>query len=224
MAFTPLVLPPSAFGRCFPLVDLSQRALSASFEPAAERLAVGCPLAEPPGRPKVTVRVLKWCNLPGPHKQILFKLKVSIRNGGQQTLNIGVPHWRLLVSHFTQGRWTPPPSRYATGRPVVVRWAGRSWWAIPANPDGAAEPDPFQPPGTLTFATHWDGLYLRPGQTYIRRERYKGDLVFYVPTNDRQRPYANLRGDIALAYFAGRRPTVVVPSEQWGPRRPGAEF
>ena len=216
--------PGSAAARCLPGAQRAQQASADAAVPTTERLAIGCPLASAPGQPKVSVRVLKWCNLRGPHHQVLFKLKISLHNGGPETLNIDVPHWRLLVSQFRQGHWKPPPSPYPTGRPVVVRWAQRSWWAIPANPDGAAEPDPFQPPGILTFATHWDGRLLAPGHTYVRRQHYKGDIVFYVPMNDPSHPSTNLRGDVALAYFAGRTPTAVAPFDQWGPRRAGADF
>jgi hypothetical protein len=98
--------------------------------PTNVRMAVGCPMSEPPGQSKVSLRVVKWCNLPAPHDQVLFKFKPLLRNEGQQAINIGLTHWRLLVSEFVQGRWRPPPSSYPTGRPVVVRWAGRSWWAV----------------------------------------------------------------------------------------------
>jgi hypothetical protein len=197
--------------------------LAVAGVPSALQMLVGCPLAEPPGQSKISVHVLAWCNLPGPHHQILFKLKVAISNHSSQTIAIDTSHWRMLVSQFVQGRWTPPPI-HGTARPVVVHWAGRAWWAVPANLNGAAEPDPYQSPGTPTFATHWDGTYLGPGATYIRRARYHGDLVFYVPENDPRHPETNLRGDVALAYLVSTRPTVVVPSENWGPKLPGASF
>jgi hypothetical protein len=222
IACMPILVPGSATARC--LSSDHPRAIASAASPSAQRLVVGCPLASRPGRPRVTVHVVAWCNVPGPHKQVLFKIKVSIHNAGPETINIGLSHWRLLVSQFVQRRWTPPPSSSPTGRPVVVRWAGRSWWAIPANPDRAAEPDPYQPPGTPTFATHWDGIYLGPGATYIRAAAFAGDVVFYVPENDRSHPLTNLKGDVAIAYFSNRTPTVVVPSDEWGPKRPGAAF
>jgi hypothetical protein len=190
--------------------------------PTNVRMAVGCPMSEPPGQSKVSLRVVKWCNLPAPHDQVLFKFKPLLRNEGQQAINIGLTHWRLLVSEFVQGRWRPPPSSYPTGRPVVVRWAGRGWWAVPPNPDGAAEPDPFSEGGP-TFATHWDGTYLGPGATYFRPANRQGDLVFYVPVNDRANR-DNLMGDVALGYFVNRSPSVVVPSSEWGPKRPAGSF
>lgn len=214
--------PVSAGGGCLPSVG-GGRALASAGSATATRLAVGCPASEPPGSSKVSVHVLAWCNLQGPHKQTLFKFKVSITNRGSQTIGIDTSHWRVLVSDFVQGRWTPPPD-HGTQRPLVVRWAGRNWWAVPANLDGAAEPDPFQPAGTFTFATHWDGVYLGPGATYVRHARYHGDLVFYVPDNDPVHPGSNLRGDVALAYFVSNKPTVVVPSYEWGPKLPAASF
>ncbi len=217
-----LSAPASTSAACSPSSG-DTRTLASADHPASAQMVVGCPLSEPLGRSQVSVHVLAWCNLPAPHRQILFKLKVSITNRGSQTIGIDTSHWRILVSNFVQGRWTPPP-RHGTQRPVVVRWAGRNWWAVPANLDGAAEPDPFQPAGTYTFATHWDGVYLGPGASYVRHQRYQGDMVFYVPDNDPASPETNLRGDVALAYFVGNMPTVVVPSYQWGPKLPGASF
>lgn len=210
----------SASASCPPFSPNNRLLASARAESA---IAVGCPLQEVGGRPLVSIRVRKWCNLPGPHNQVLFKLKVSIHNASSQTFAIDISHWRLLVSDFKQGRWRPPPSSYPTGRPTVVRWAGRAWWAIPANPNGAAEPDPYSP-GLLTFATHWTGRILPPGGNYFRPGFHEGDLVFYVPDNDPAHPHTELSGDVALAYFAGRTPTAVAPFSQWGPRADAASF
>ena len=58
----------------------------------------------------------------------------------------------------------------------------------------------------------------------MRHQRYQGDLVFYVPDNDPASPETNLRGDVALAYFVGNKPTEVVPSYQWAQKLPGASF
>jgi len=120
-----------------------------------------------------------------------------------------------------------------------VRYLDRSYWAISANVDGAAEAIPGT--GGGTFATHWSHTSLEPGQTSLRprkayyrltyRERdgtlkrirfnhNEDDLVFYVPQSTVNRD----RNLLGLVYHDGNRMIAICPQGQWGPKVSPLDF
>lgn len=197
-------------------------AASASFRslavtPTDTTIPLGCPFPQVRGRPRLDVRVVAWCALPAVRGQAQFKFKLRVKNTGDRALDIRLERWRLLVRTFAPGRWSPPRIGATTvARPFAVNYGGRRTWAVPANVNGSFD---LIRAGEGTYASHWNGTVLLPGETYLERGFGRGDLVFYVPQTGGEVPRV-----VGLAYFAGNRPFIVVPPKQWGPRLPGSAF
>jgi hypothetical protein len=146
-------------------------------------------------------------------------LKTWVENTGNDTLNISLEHWYILVAELRTRDWSPPEiGDPLDRRPIKVKYQHRAVWAIPANPERAFDIIPGQA-GVGTFATHWAGYSLAPTQSFHPplTDKTRGVLVFYMPK-------ASARGVVGLAYMRGRHPVVVCPEESWGKRLPALAF
>lgn len=185
---------------------------------------LGCPAPTGPNnRPSLRIHVVEWCALDAVRGQAQMKFKVWIANTGTSDLDTTLDHFRLLIRTLDPTQWFPPEGLTASKlRPIQVLDEGVKVWAIPPNPDGAAEPIPGQP-GVDTFATHWNLKTLKPGQQFTPTKPDVGDLVFYIPVahGDATR----LDGVLGLAYVdTDDHIAVVCPPSNWGPRKPADTF
>jgi hypothetical protein len=111
-----------------------------------------------------------YCLCLGPRNQGQIKLKVSVSNTSVEDVSIDVGRFRLAVSNSFASEWTPK------GRTAELA-SSNGMTLVPPNADGDWEN--FE--GAATFATHWPGGSLPPGQAYSNDEAREADLVFYVP-------------------------------------------
>lgn len=184
-------------------------------------IGLGCPAFPDPGsdRPSLQIRVVVWCAEDAVRGQAQIKAKVWIKNGGDEPLDISLPHWYLLVSGVKPERWSPPQiGTPSTRSPFRIRFRGVPVVAIPANEERAFDLLP-ENPNIGTFATHWNGFTLGGGETFKPQDASHGNLVFYVPARSQQ-----VRGVVGVAYLIGRKPIAVCPPERWGPRVPLGNF
>lgn len=184
-------------------------------------------------RASATLEVHVWCSELMPVRQLVqTKLKVWMSNpSSSPTVDVSLARWRLLVPGAAAARrWSPPPGE-RWPRPRVIRLPQGPVTAIPANPDGAAEPLGALPGGAVnySFATHWKKRVLAPGETWRPplRERatgarhLDGTLVFYVPLLRRGRALYEPR-IYGLARMRGKKVLTLCPRGRWG-RRVSAE-
>lgn len=206
---------------------------SSSVGPGISYNAI-CPAPQGPNhQSSLQIRVAEWCLLPAVRNQAQMKVKVWLDNTATTNLDTSLGRFRLLVNTLDPAQWTPPGGRTTSSlRPMQVQYGdnGKKYtvWAIPPNPNGAAEPIPDQP-GDDTFATHWSLQTLGPGQKFRppattnprQTTSRKGDLVFYVPL-----AHANITPRVVgLAYVDSDNQVVVIsPSGSWGPREPAENF
>jgi hypothetical protein len=193
-----------------------------SFVPGTA-VTLQCPV-EPTGRQSTTFRleVVAWCAAPAVRHQAEVKIKLGVTNISKTVLDISLSRpskWRLLIDRRDLGAWSPPARPRTNDAPIRVTCTGRQVWAIPPNADGAAD---RVSDTTATFATHWDATTLAPSHTYLRRERYKGDLVFYIP--DGPGGTDTLDGLVGIAYVDRGRIVALLPYSEWGLRRDPATF
>jgi hypothetical protein len=188
----------------------------------ASALDFGCPSGpHPPRGIHVWIRVVKWCGVSAVRGQVQLKVQVQIHNSGRRTLDISRGHLRLIVTPFARTKWSPPRNGPpTTDRPFKTTYAGRRVWAIPPNADAAADPIPHKS-REFTFATHWGGSRLGPGQTFRPHHHY-GDLVFFLPsTSFGARAGKSVLG---LAYVDGRDIIVLCPEKGWPDPVPAADW
>lgn len=209
--------------------------------PRGVTVPLDCPAPPiPRGRPSLVVRVVAWCAIPeaAPDKPE-FKFKLRVTNTSKEQLDIRRPRWRLLVESLDREAWRPPAVGQQTPEePYTIPWpGGPPVWAVPANPEDAYDPDPDNPLSG-TFATHWSGTTLRPGETYEGAKllsvaayyRSKnpppsdGVLTYYVPQRARRgRP--RLPSVVGLAYLDEDKVVkLIVDREEWGDQRPADSF
>lgn len=207
--------------------------------PSATTADAGCASSEDaPDGTRLRLKVLMWCAPERLRSQYEYKLKVSVKNTGKRRLDISPERFKLLWRTLNPSRWSPPPGG-AYAAPRKVRYRERSYWAISANVDGAAEVIPGT--GASTFATHWSHTSLAPGRTSLRpnegyltlryRERdgtlkrirfnhNEDDLVFNVPKSTVNRD----QNFLGLAYHDGNRIIALCPQRQWGPKVSPLDF
>lgn len=201
--------------------------------PVATTADAGCGTPRDHHGLSVRLRVVMWCAPFAVRGQYEFKLKVAVTNTGRKPLDVEASHFFLLWKTLNSRKWSPPPgSRPAA--PRRVKYAGREYWAISANPDGVAEPITSI---DWTFATHWSHTTLAPGATSmrlgadsralrvidpngavktIRFNPNQDDLVFYVPRSAVEEP----RNFVGLAYWDGQQVIALCPQTHWGPKIP----
>ena len=151
--------------------------------PSAVISGLVCPSRSNPSGLKFWIHVKQWCALSAVRGQAQFKLQMQIHNRHRQhSLDIRQSRMRLIVREFDSDRWTPARRGQPTyDRPIRTTYGGKHVWAVPANADGAYDPNPLPHiPSNLTFATHWGISRLGPGDT-LNPGYHEGDLVFYVP-------------------------------------------
>lgn len=207
--------------------------------PSVTTAEAGCASSQDaPDGTRLRLKVLMWCAPERLRGQYEYKLKVSVKNTGKKRLDIRPERFKLLWRTLNPSRWSPPPGG-AYAAPRKVRYRERSYWAISANVDGAAEVIPDS--GAYTFATHWSHTSLAPGRTSLRpREGYsilrylerdgtlkrirfnhnEDDLVFNVPKSTVNRD----RNFLGLAYHDGNSIIALCPQEQWGPKVSPSDF
>jgi hypothetical protein len=181
---------------------------------------LGCPARSNPSGFKFWIHVKQWCAEPAVRGQAQFKLQMQIHNRDQDdSLDISQGRMRLIVQEFDLDRWTPPAS--SADRPIRVRYEHESVWAVPANPNGVADPDPLPGiPNNYTFATHWETTTLDPGAT-LNPGPYEGDLVFYIPA---PRHHGAVENVVGMAYVKGHEVIALCRVPDWGPREPAESF
>jgi hypothetical protein len=177
---------------------------------------LGCPSHSNPQRIKLWIHVTQWCALHAVRGQAQFKLQMRIHNQStRHRLDIGLSRMRLIVRVFHRDKWTPPRVGEATTeRPVRTIYAGERVWAVPPNAENAFDFLPHRR-GVGTFATHWGGSVLGPGETFNPDFHY-GDLVFYVPApHDGEGALDNVVG---MAYVRGHEIIALCRPQDWGPK------
>jgi hypothetical protein len=149
---------------------------------------------------------------------------MQIYNSGSRTLGIGQEHFRLIVATLDPPKWSPPRDGAETiERPFRTTYLGHHVWAVPANAEGAFDPNPYIA-GEITFATYWGLSTLAPGRTF-NPTYHSGDLVFYVPyLPDDPRGVATEQDVLGIAYMYGREIVVLCPKGHWGKKEPAASF
>lgn len=198
-------------------------AAPAGVLPSTEARALVCPSHTNPSGLKFWIHVKQWCAMPAVRGQAQFKLQMQIHNRDEDNaLDIRQTRMRLIVHEFDPDRWTPPRYGATTyDRPIRTTYGGERVWAVPANADGAYDPNPLPGiPDNLTFATHWGLTRLAPDAT-LNPGFHEGDLVFYVPAPRRHGAIENVVG---MAYVKGHETIALCHPEDWGPKEPAGEF
>jgi hypothetical protein len=194
---------------------------AASAAPVADASVLGC--RSEPGEKQdlqVWIYVTKWCGNTAVRGQVEINVSVKVRNVGKRALDIGRSHFVLIVSSLNRAKWSAPRLGHsATEVPFPTTYRGRKLWAIPANYDRAYDPFPNEG-GVGTFATHWGGSTLAPGDTFWPKHRDRGVLSFYKPKSRHQTSWR--QGVRGVAYVSGRR--IVVLCNDWGPQIPEREW
>lgn len=211
LSFAPLASPPVSLGS---QSQTSSFRLS-SFDPN-EDLNLGCPSpGDAPRGLKIWVHVLKWCDGPRVRGQSELKLQVSIKNSGKRPLSITRTHVRLLVRRFNRRMWSPPRDGSPTiERPFKTSYQGRKVWAIPPNAEGSWDKK------YASFATHWHGTTLAPGESFKPINHKRGDVVFYIPSRHKY----IMHGVVGLAYVDGRDVIALCPPWRWDHKIPAGDF
>lgn len=197
----------------------SSREASAIATAASELV---CPSHSNPHHIKLWIHVTRWCALPAVRGQAQFKLQMQIHNqSDRHDLDIGLSRMRLIVRDFDPDRWTPARVGESTiERPIPTTYGKEHVWAVPPNAEDAFDPLPHRP-GVGTFATHWGGSMLGPGETFNPHYHF-GDLVFYVPApRDGAGALDNVVG---IAYVKGHEIIALCHPENWGHKVPAETF
>jgi hypothetical protein len=199
-------------------------ATSGSLPPPATESAYVCPSGKNPYDIHLWLHVSKWCIDPAVRKQLEIKVQMEIHNRDKRHwLDIHQDKIRLVVHGFDRDRWTPPRIGSPTlDRPIRTTYAGERVWAIPANAERAYDPLPHQP-GIGTFATHWHGTRLGPGDTFVPHKHY-GDLVFYLPVPEHRFRPVITRDIIGIAYVKNADIIALCPPSKWEEHVSSGEF
>lgn len=202
------------------LVPAISRGADARGAASGESVYLGCP--SPAGAPRgfdLWIHVQKWCAFSAVRGQQQIKLQVSVKNTSSKPLSLALTHIRLLMVHFDVRHWSPPSIGSTYDRPFLTTFEGSRVWAVPANGERAYDPLPGHT-GVGTFATHWSGTTLDPGETFRPIDHERGDVVFYVPHHGGHR----LHDVVGLAYVDGSDVIVCCPPSRWRGHTPAGNF
>lgn len=139
--------------------------------PAPPPPSVWQPLAD------VSVANFMACGCGGQQAQV--KVKLILKNVGDGPLNISIQNIRLLTDNFNRAQWDP--DHPIPSEPSNVTVGDQSFTAVPANTNRDFRWVTVDGKKVATWASHWYGDTLQPGQAYQINDKGQGHVVFNVP-------------------------------------------
>ena len=137
------------------------------------------PPPAPEWQPAAEVNVTNFmaCGCGGHQAEV--KVKLALKNVSPTPLNISIQNIRLLTDNFDRTQWDPDIP--TPNEPSTVTVGDRSFTAVPANTNRAYKTYNEGGRQVATWASHWYGGTLDPGQPYQITDRGAGHVVFNLP-------------------------------------------